>query len=293
MSAGNPKSLPFVKEGKTFKVDTFKHVWITCSETGNAYSIRKNQGFAQWVIKHLNHKNDYAIYDYFTSQEHVQWSIEESQRFSRDIIEKHEIMIKGKRILDISGGNGIVAKELMKEGAEVVLTEVNDKAIEYAQKVLGIETYKFDFQGDNLSNIVKGKFDIVLLRAALMFCLDLDRFMNDLVKVLNPGAVIVMQYCVIPTLGVYLRTQNDSYSYLALYQPVTIINVSKQRGLSLQFREDEIDRDPYVYDHDINRRLTLLRIWYEYKAVRIIPFTSDFPFRVRERRRSNMIFKYK
>lgn len=293
---GNPLNYSFVRDGRTVELDTFKHRWIICQETGNAYSIKKKPGMVHRLIQlykgRKRRKNSYAIYDYFTSPSHIQWSLEESQKVIKEIFTLHKIDLQGKRILDVSGGNGHVADELRKLGAGVVLTEVNDTAIEYARNTLHVETYKFDFQEDKISKVVTGKFDIVLLRAAIMFCVDMERFLNDLEQLLTPGAIVVMQYCVVPTLGVLLRTQDDEYSYLALYQPETLIEFCERHRIRPTARQDEIDAEPYVADHDISRWLTLLRIWYEVKGLRVFPFTSKYPFRARDRRRSNMIMVY-
>ncbi|MCC6298123.1 MAG: class I SAM-dependent methyltransferase [Anaerolineales bacterium] len=290
---GNPLHRPFVQDGQTLILDTYKYHWIICRETGNAYSVEKDPSLFRRLSQVRKRQNDsYSIYDYFTAPNHIQWSLDESKKVVQEVLNRHAIDIKGRRILDISGGNGHVADELRKLGAEVVLTEVNDKAIEYARNNLKIETVKFDFQESKLSNVVTGKFDVVLLRAAIMFCVDVEGFLADLKRLLMPGAIIVMQYCVTPTLGVLLRTQDDEYNYLALYQPDTLVEYCIEQGLRLIAREDEIDADPYVFDHDYSRWLTLLRIWYEVKGLRVLPFTSKYHFRARDRRRSNMIFKY-
>mgnify|MGYP003412117878 CR=1 FL=1 len=293
-TVGNPLNYSFVLRDHTVKLDTYKHHWIICQKTGNAYSLKKKPGMINRLLQAYKSrkKSSYSIYDYFTSPSHIQWSLEESQKVISEIFNHHKLEPKGKRILDVSGGNGHVANELKKLGAEVVLTEVNDVAIEYARDQLQVETYKFDFQADSLDKVVTGKFDIVLLRAAIMFCVDMERFLVNLEKLLKPGAVVVFQYCVIPTLGVLLRTQNDDYSYLALYQPETLIQFCDGHGLRLVTRDDEVDSDPYVVDHDANRRLTFLRTWYEIKGLQVLPFKSKYPFRARDRRRSNMIMVY-
>jgi len=293
---GNPLNYSFVQSDRTLELDTFRHRWILCQETGNAYSIKKKPGLIHWLLqvnqRRKQKKSSYSIYDYFTSPDHIQWSLEEAQKVVHDIFTAHNINPSGKRILDISGGNGHVADELRKLGATMVLTEVNDVAIEYARNKLNVETYKFDFQADTLSKVVEGKFDIVLIRAAMMFCVDVERFLTDLEKLLKPGAIVVMQYCVVPTLGVLLRTQDDEYSYLALYQADTLIEFCQKHGIRLVDRQDEIDPEPYVFDHDVSRWLTGLRLWYEVKGLRALPFTSKYLFRARDRRRTNMILEY-
>ncbi len=286
------KTPDFINESNTFRVDTHRHIWIIDVNNGNAYSInKKNKSVKSFFFQHRK-EDPYSIYNYFSSDGHIQSSIKEGKKLIREIIQKNNISLEGKKVLDISGGNGHVAAEFKKMGARVVLTEVNENAINYAKKNLGIETYQFDFQKDKLSQVVNEKFDIILVRAAIMFCLDIDAFFSEIEKILNPGGMVILQYCVVPTLGTLLITQNDDYNYLALYQPETLIECCKKHHLFLTYRNDEIDRDPYVYGNDANLKLTLLRMWYEFKALQSIPFESIYPFRARDRQRSNMIFSH-
>ena len=281
----------YVNKEKIIQIDTHLHKWDICLETGNAYSVKKNPNFIQSLKKKIRReKSQFSIYDYFTSPDHIEWSVAEGKDFIKNVIQKNNIPIAGKRILDISGGNGHVANELRKCGATVVLTEINDAAIQYAKNKLNIDTYKFDFQKDSIDKTVPGKFDIVLLRAAVMFCQDLDCFLKDVEKVLHPGGVLVLQYCVIPTIGTLLRTQFDEYNYLVLYQPETLIKICKNLKFDLVSYENEIDPTMYVYDHDRSLKFTLIRIINELRALRKLPFNSSYPFRARDRRRSNLIF---
>jgi ubiquinone/menaquinone biosynthesis C-methylase UbiE len=232
-----------------------------------------------------------SIYDYFVSEYHIQYSIDSFKDFRQEVIDRHNIDITGKRVLDISGGNGHFADEMRKAGAHVVMTEINEKAIRYAKEKLGIETVGFDFACDRLSNLFHEKFDIVLFRAATMFCTDLDRLAADVKSVLTPGGLSIHTQCVVPTLGVFLRTQCDDYNYKILYQPQHIIGPHEKNGFRLSGRHDETDPTMYVYDHDLNPVLRTLHYLYEFPAVGAIPRDATFPFRARDRRRSDLVFR--
>lgn len=283
-----------IETEKVIQIDTFFHEWILGLKSGNAYSKKKTINPLGTLFTLITtKKTEYSIYDYFTSPEHIRASVAEGQKFIQNILVKNHISIEGKRILDISGGNGHVADELRKCGANVVMTEVNNNAIDYAKNTLGIESYPFDFQKSEIYNIVDGKFDIILLRASIMFCFDLNKFFSDLKKIMKPDSIIVLQYCIKPTLGTFLATEFDQFTYVALYQPETLIDVCIQNNLSLLYREDDIDPSLYVNDHDKNISLTLIRMWYEIKALKVIPLTDTFLFRARNRRRANLIFTLK
>jgi SAM-dependent methyltransferase len=273
-------------------VKTFKYLWVIDLESGNAKSIRRNSFFIKMFDPQpLRGSNPFSIYDYFIHPDHIQHSIKEGEKLITNVFNKYNITIEGKRILDISGGNGQVALQLKDNGASVVLTEVNECAIKYAKQELNIDAFFYDFQKNDIIKTVTGKFDIVMLRAAIMFCEDIDNFFNKINSILKPNGLMILQYCVVPTLGTFLRTQFDDYNYRILYQPDYIIDVGKTNGFDLIKCEEEIDPDMYVFDLDRKYYLTFFRVLYECMALKKIPFQSLFPLRARYRKRYLIIMR--
>ncbi|MBL8110549.1 MAG: hypothetical protein JNJ96_12880, partial [Anaerolineales bacterium] len=66
---GNPLNYSFVQSDRTLELDTFRHRWILCQETGNAYSIKKKPGLIHWLLqvnqRRKQKKSSNSIYDYF------------------------------------------------------------------------------------------------------------------------------------------------------------------------------------------------------------------------------------
>lgn len=215
-------------------INTYKHRWYTCQKCGNAFRVRKEKylinRLSRFLLKcqpKLGHllpdfsaiDDSSRMYDYMASEEHTRndEQAESFEKFTSRIIKKHNIDFNGKRVLDISGGNGNFANKLDGLGARVTMTEYSSVSVEYARKHYGIEAVRFDFQSDCISELLQEKYDIVLLRAAIMFCLDISAFIHDLKRILHPGSQVLIVSSVPPSLGVFLRWQFDDYTYLRLY----------------------------------------------------------------------------
>ena len=165
--------------------------------------------------KHNRRHDRIGLFDFFTS----------------NILQRNGIQLRGKNVLDVSGGNGYFAKQLQDYGGcRVVLTEYNQLSVDYAREKYGLEAVRFDFQKDCISDLFSEKFDLVLLRFAIMFCLDPAKFFRDLRRIIHENSLIVIQGSVVPSLGVFLRWEFDDYTYLILYDPDVLINIIKGEG---------------------------------------------------------------
>jgi ubiquinone/menaquinone biosynthesis C-methylase UbiE len=278
------------------KIDTYKRHWYFCQDCGSGAPIQKNFYPLQFLpVKDWTktQADEESMYDYFIDPIHIAYSVDTAKEFIADYVNKWNIPTQGKTILDISAGNGHFINEFKKMGATVSMTEINDPSIEYAKKQHGIDVYKYNFNSDTLQNVIKTKFDIIMLRAAIMFCKDLGKHANDLKDIIAPDGLVVVNHSVIPTLGVILRTQVDEHSYFSLRSPEQVIKHFENAGFSLVERKDETDPSMYVYDHDLTLRWSLLRIFYELKAVLTMRSKGRvFAFPARDRRRSTMLFRY-
>lgn len=182
------------------------------------------------------------MYDYFVAEEHIRHSIASETEFFERYARPLGVDINNKHILDVSGGNGHFLKALLERGHSTgMMTEINEPSLEYAKNTLGLPTALFNFNEHALEDVVSEKFDLILPRAAIMFCHDLDRFCRGLHAVLNENGVVVINHSVIPTLGVMLRVQFDEFSYAVLRQPETVIKSFENAGFSLSGRMDETD----------------------------------------------------
>ncbi len=293
----NKKVCNYCSNTDNFLINTYKHYWLFCKKCGTAVSYHKKDQFLQFLPYRPLQKNidiledPGKIYDYFTSDSHKRYVINHANDFINSFLIKNNIQFGNKRILDISGGSGHFVKEFCNYGCEVALTEINDKAIIYAQRELGINTVKFDFEKDSLKPLFKEKFDIVLLGAAIMFCKDIVKFIEDVKLILNPNALVIQHRVVKPTLGVFLRTQYDDYNYQVLYQPDYVERMHIKKGFECILRVDEIDPTGYMHDYDANIILNTLYKPYKYAAEKELSGFKEFEICATDRRWSHMIFK--
>lgn len=282
------------------EIDTYKRIWRLCHSCGDARPEQKQD----YSLTHLpaplmtKSANDEAeVYDYFVQQDHIDYSIGTAHDFIAQHIKPNNIDFSNARVLDISGGNGHFLMEIAKLGTkEVTLTEINQPAIDYARKAHGIDVHLYNFNSHDLSVEVPKRFDIVMARAAIMFCQDLGKFARETSAILEKGGLVIVNHSVIPTLGVMLRVQLDEFSYFVLRQPENVVGLFEKEGLILQSRADETDPSLYAYDHDKNRYWTFAKRRYERRAAPKLMAAEDagkppFTFRARDRRRSTMIFR--
>lgn len=278
------------------KIDTYKRHWYFCGDCGSGQPVQKDYYPLQFLpVKDWTKTvtDEESMYDYFVEQAHIDYSKETADEFLADYVKKWNIPVSGKKILDVSGGNGHFLNEFKKLGADVALTEINNPSIEYAKKTHGFDTYKFNFNSDRINQIIKDKFDLIMERASIMFCKDLGQHVKDLKDLINPGGLVIVNHSVVPTLGVILRTQVDEFSYFRLRSPEQVIKHFTDNGFELAERRDETDPSLYVYDHDFIFRWYILDLFYQTKALFSLKKHRKFGFPARDRRRSTLLFRYK
>lgn len=280
-------------------LNTYKRIWQLCHACGDA-SPQQKQSYSLSFLPdpHLKRmkENEESMYDYFVRQDHVDYSIKTAADFIAQHVVPNRISFQDKRVLDVSGGNGHFLMEIAKFGATVSLTEINRPTLDYARRTHGIECHYFNFNKQSISAEVPGKFDVVMARAAIMFCNDLPKFARECRDILADDGLLIINHSVIPTLGVFLRVQLDEFSYFRLRQPESVVRTFEAAGYVLQSRADETDPSLYAYDHDLNRYWTFARRMHELPAVRKLVQAerrgkSPYAFRARDRRRSTMIFR--
>jgi SAM-dependent methyltransferase len=200
--------------------------------------------------------------------------------------------VAGKSVLDVSGGNGHVAAAMAGLRADVTLTEINAPALEYARRELGLHAVEYRFEEGPIAPRVEGRtYDVVLLRACVMFSEDLPALLRHCREVMSDGGLLMIDRSVKPTLGTLLRVQLDEFSYLILRQPETVAAACEEAGFAISERVDEVDADPYVNDHDMDGRRMFLRYRYEIPAARRLRTARQFDFPARDRRRSRLLVR--
>ena len=277
-------------------ISTYKRFWRLCRECGTATPVPRARYplafMPQKDLKPAPEIDAQAMYDYFTQDTHIQYSIDDACDFQVKYLVPGGISVDGKRVLDLSGGNGHFVNELRRQGARVSLTEFNKQTVDYARRAHDFEAvYEYDMNVHELAKLVDGHFDMILARANIMFCLNLPHFVDQLRACLKSGGIVIVNNAVTPTLGVLVRVQLDEHSYSALRQPETIVNAFTAADFVLHRRHDETDQSMYVYDHDFLPYWMALHYYYEIRGARRLKGENHFAFRARDRRRSTLIFE--
>jgi len=73
--------------------------------------------------------------------------------------------LKGKYVLDIGTGTGILAIAAAQKNASVIATDINDKAIEIAKKNAALNGVKIEFRKSNLFEGINEKFDLIVFNS--------------------------------------------------------------------------------------------------------------------------------
>lgn len=283
--------------GRTFKLDTYKRHWWLCNDCGGAFSEDKATYPLNWTkiedLVHDKNKTEAAMYDYFTDPGHIEWSINEGKDFVKNYIQPLRIELNGLRVLDISGGNGHAVDQLSPFGVKISLSEINQKAIDYAKATHPFPVYYYDINTDNLSSVITERQDVVLIRASIMFAKNLEKFISDIREILRPNGLVIVNHSVIPTLGVLLRTQLDQFSYYKLRSPNFLEKKFSENNFEKIFENIEVDPDMYVYDNDLLNRWRYIHNYYEWKNIKTINENRNFSFAARDRRRATICFKFK
>lgn len=293
-------------ERKNFvNISVYKRHWIFCNACGSATSgkekMRLPLSFLPYdFLKRNRGVTEENIYDYFLSPEHQKIS-RKNYEFVFSLFSKFLDQLANKNIIDISGGSGHFLSFFKDKAKYVLLTEINDSAVEFAKKELKIDALKFDFNRQNFYDVLQTydkskKFDIVFMIACSMFCKDMKTFVSSLTPMLNDGATIVVTGNVQPTAGVVVRTQFDDYTYLILRKPDVLKMYFKEKFELLEEGGYSDWYPEYATAHDLVPLQRLLKIYYLEKAVSKLVknqnHTKNPFFRYRDRHLFYQVFKY-
>jgi ubiquinone/menaquinone biosynthesis C-methylase UbiE len=284
------------KDEDLIRIPTYKRIWHLCRQCGSGQPEQRKWYPLQFLpyddLKKQTHLAPEKMYDYFTTDVHIQCAEQEAKEFHEKYILPNGFDFSGKRIMDISGGNGHFLKTYKDMGADVVLTEINSKALSYAKEKLGFtDVFRFDLNSDQLPRLTDAKFDVIMARACVMFCDDLPDFARQCRAVLNDGGLVIVDRSTEPTLGTLVRVQLDEFSYHYLRQPEAVIDEFCRQGFVLSRRYNEVDDSLYVYDHDILPHWRIVHYLYEIRGATILRNERLFSFPARDRRRSTLFFE--
>lgn len=235
------------------KLNTYKHYAIVCSDCSNVSHIKKEKYLFEYLFpralakKILPHKaflrlysdqNDFEASEFydvgsFDLMDQTDWRKSELQQVL-DQLKLIDFDPKDKKILDVSGGPGLVGKELKNMGANVVVTEYAQSLVDSMTSNLDINAFKFDYLNDSLTKAADADtFDMIMVRSSIIFCPNLDEFIEDLEKLLKPDGVIFIE-SILPTMGEIFWWQQLEYKFPFIYSQETIETCFHKNGFQLK-----------------------------------------------------------
>lgn len=220
------------------RLRTLKRDWLWCAECGSVVARLRRAGILRrgplaWGLRFLNRilgnrlrflERDFLISPIFaedgaalyskyadflagTGGSLDPWVSEVDAQIER--LREWGIDYRGKRVLIISGGPGMLAHRLSEE-AEVVVTEFSLEVTRMMQEHLGLKVACYDLNGAPLESVVDGTFDLVIADSCINFCEDQSRFVESVSRLVNPGAHLVINNDV-PSLAFMLTWQFEDY----------------------------------------------------------------------------------
>jgi hypothetical protein len=279
-------------------IDTYKHFWKVCNVCGNAFSKAKRRYPLSFLPVARLKKNKAVledpanIYEFANySEERIKKDEEQAILLSDEWVNSFDISLSEKKFIEISGGSGHFLNALRKYDLELFHTELNPKDVKYVNDNLHIKSKRFDFYKDELQNLFSERFDIILLKGSLEFCLDIKTFLANIKKNTHSNTIIIVITCV-PTLGNFLLTQFDDYNQQVLYQKDTLINIFKEQGYSLLRSKDIGEtRNVYPLAPYRNKWSRILMFRYMISAMSALSTDSRFLFHALSVRSLHLVFQ--
>ena len=102
--------------------------------------------------------------------------------------------IEGQKICDLACGQGVIARQLTEQGAEVVGVDLSEKLLDIARRYEQEKPRRIHYKlGDAqvLYNFADASFDGVVCNLALMDIPDLDACLSTVRRILRPGGWFV------------------------------------------------------------------------------------------------------
>jgi 2-polyprenyl-3-methyl-5-hydroxy-6-metoxy-1,4-benzoquinol methylase len=232
-------------------INTYKHHAIVCRDCTNVSHKKKDKYLLEYVfprslaraalprkafLRLYSDKGDFTASDFyddssFQSTSDTEWRKSEVEQVL-DQLTLLNISLKDSKILDISGGPGYVGKKLSTLGANVLVTEYSESTVNAMNSLNGIQSKVFDYNVDDISKISNNKFDLIMIRSSIIFCPNLDEFIEGIKQLLKPDGKVLLE-SIIPTMGEILWWQQLEYKFPYIYSQETIEKLFYKSGLSL------------------------------------------------------------
>ncbi|MCM8594227.1 bifunctional 2-polyprenyl-6-hydroxyphenol methylase/3-demethylubiquinol 3-O-methyltransferase UbiG [Accumulibacter sp.] len=261
--------------GAVSEIDTYKSTWLFCASCGcysriqkAAYPLERAARALLPVFRYVPKLNGFLhslgrkkqgvdFYRYYSEQlasgERGPWvgqfEMVTAELRSADLL----VGWSGCKVLEISGEPGYFAQDLMKAGADVVVSAFADDVARAMSERLGVNTLTYDFNADDIVRKVaaanqSGPFDFVFIRFAIGFCEDVPVLMRKLSSLLKQGGLLYVSFSP-ASRAVLLRWMFDDYTYLRQYTEAHLSDAAAAADMRVRARFDEgyfhWDRGPH------------------------------------------------
>lgn len=251
--------------GEVREIDTYKSTWFYCESCG-CYSrvqkprypferiasaflvpfgwVPKLNGFLQSLGRKKQGVDFYRYYsEQLASGERGPWAGQSDMVTAELRGAKLLQEWAGCKVLEISGEPGFFAHDLMKAGADIMVSAFADDVARAMSDHLGVQTFTYDFNGDDIVQKVdeagnKGPFDFIFVRYSIAFCLDVPQLMQKLAGLLRPNGLLYVSFNP-ASRAVPLRWMFDDYTYLRQYTEEHVDQAAEGAGLQQRARFDE------------------------------------------------------
>ena len=118
---------------------------------------------------------------------------EAARRFGRDITKRRPF--EGLRLLDIGCGGGLLCEPMARLGFQVTGVDASERNIGVARAHAQAQGLDIDYRADTAENLLAAgelAFDVVLNMEVIEHVADPARFLQDCVKLLRPGGLMIV-----------------------------------------------------------------------------------------------------
>lgn len=217
-------------------------------------------GFVKFIIDHFtinkqDNKNYYFYYNKILNN-FVKWKKNnyiagvnefrqvDTLKFIKKLKNK-KINLINKKVLFVSGEPGFVAKYFSKNN-KIYITAFNKKVANLMAKILKVETKSFDMNKDNLLEIYKNKFDIIISLGNSNYSENLSQYIDNLTNCLKPNGLLLFDH-INPNISYILFWQFFDYMPKTFVKKEKLIELIKKKNLKIKYVEESNKENIFLY----------------------------------------------
>ena len=202
--------------------------YYTCPSCGflSTFPLPESTSLEKYYSRRFEDSN------YLLALQHMKYYIGVYKGFVENLkhrLHSYGLSLHGLKILDIGCFTGELIGLLKEKGADVYGVELQEKAVEIANKKLPGRIFKTDIFNNNFPQM---KFDVVTLIGVIEHVIDPIKLLRRSVEILNPGGILMLQ-------------TPDSNSFVAKllgkywppYAPVEHIHLFSRKSLEKELYE--------------------------------------------------------